>query len=147
MNPREIAIKALQEKGEVVIRCNGNSMRPLIGPKEAIHLKKVDLSLIRVDDAVFVRVNKNLQVHKVGAIDKNRFRIENNKGFVNGWVGPNAIYGLACKIEDRVLVSDEELAKRKAENEKQKYDPFDRDDKRTTLLLEEDIKILNKFFK
>jgi hypothetical protein len=112
MSSRKFAIKVLEEKGEVVIKCNGNSMLPIIAPKEAIHLKKINPSQIRVGDAVFVHINKNLQVHKVGAIDKNRFRIENNKGHINGWVNANAIFGLAVQIEDRILISNEELEKR-----------------------------------
>jgi hypothetical protein len=123
MNPREIAIKVLQEKGEITIHCNGNSMRPIIAPKEAIHLKRVNHSLIRVGDAVFCRINGGLQVHKVSAIqnendyDKRRFQISNNHGHVNGWIGGHAIFGLAVGIEDRVLVSNEELRKRDAEND------------------------------
>lgn len=123
MNPREIAIKILQEKGEVVIHCNGNSMRPIIAPKEAIHLKRVNHSLIRVGDAVFCRINGGLQVHKVSAIqnehdyDKRRFQISNNHGHVNGWIGGHAIFGLAVKIEDRVLISDAELRRRDGEND------------------------------
>lgn len=112
MGDRKIAIKVLEEKGEVTIRCNGNSMRPIIAPKEAIHLRKVDPSKIRVNDAVFCRINGNLQVHKVSAIDKDRFQISNNHGHVNGWINNKCIYGLAIRIEDRVLVSDEELGKR-----------------------------------
>jgi hypothetical protein len=34
------------------------------------------------------------------------------RGHVNDWVKREAIYGLAVMIEDRVLVNDEELAKR-----------------------------------
>jgi hypothetical protein len=115
MSNRKFAIKVLEEKGEIIISCNGNSMRPIIAPKEAIHLKKVDHKLIRVGDAVFCKINGNYQVHKVSAIDEkeNRFQISNNKGWVNGWTGANNIYGLAVKIEDRILVSDEELEKRK----------------------------------
>lgn len=106
---RKFAIEVLENKGEVVIRCNGNSMRPIIAPKEAIHLKKVEAGKLRVGDAVFCRVNGSLQVHKIGAIDKDRYRIENNRGHINGWIGANSIFGLAVQIEDRVLVSADEL--------------------------------------
>jgi len=122
MSNRLIAIKILEEKSEVTIKCNGGSMKPLIFPKEAIHLRRVNHSLIRVGDAVFCRINGNLQVHKVTAIDKGRYQISNNKNFVNGWVGANCIYGLCVKVEDRVLVSDAELQKRDAENDKPSAD-------------------------
>lgn len=109
---RKIAIGVLEKDGSVTLRCNGNSMRPLIAPGDAIHIKKVDMSKLRVGDAVFCKVNGNLQVHKVSSIDKERWQISNNKGHVNGWVGANSIYGLAVQVEDRIIVSDEELAKR-----------------------------------
>lgn len=117
MSDRKFAIKVLEDKGEIVIRCNGNSMRPIIAPKEAIHLRKVLPSQIRVGDAVFCRINGNLQVHLVSAIDKERFQISNNHGHVNGWIGPHSIFGLAVKIEDRVLVNDAELVERLPHND------------------------------
>jgi hypothetical protein len=114
MSDRKFAIRVLEEKGEVILTCNGSSMKPLIYPKEAIHIKQVDHAHLRVNDAVFCRVNGNLQVHMVSAIDKanERWRISNRAGHINGWVGASQIFGLAVKVEDRVLVSDEEFAKR-----------------------------------
>lgn len=112
MNPREMAVKTLEEKGEVAIRCNGNSMRPLIAPKELIHLFKVEPSVLKVGDAVFVKINGAYQVHKLTAIDGARYQISNNKGWVNGWVSANCIYGLCVQVEDRIVVSAEEMAKR-----------------------------------
>ena len=109
---RKFAIKILEEKGEATIKCNGRSMVPMIYPQEPIHLKKVEQCQLRVGDAVFVKIKSALQAHKISAIDRNRFQISNNKGFINGWVGFNSIYGLAIKVADRVLVSDEELEKR-----------------------------------
>ena len=114
MSNRTLAIQTLAEFGSVVITCNGNSMRPLIAPKEAIHLRKVDLSLLRVGDAVFCRINGNLQVHLISAVDKDRFQISNNHGHVNGWINHYNIFGLCVKVEDRVMVSDDDLTKRAA---------------------------------
>ncbi len=87
-------------------------MRPIIAPQEAIHLRKVDPSQLRVGDAVFVRINGNLQVHKITAIDNGRYEIGNNHGHINGKVGAQAIFGLAVQIEDRILVSEKELEER-----------------------------------
>lgn len=112
MADRKFAAKILAEKGSVAIRCNGNSMQPIMAPGESIYLRKV--SIYHIGDAVFCKVNGALQVHKISAIDEpnQRYQISNNKGHVNDWIKKDAIYGLAVKIEDRVLVSDEELAKR-----------------------------------
>lgn len=115
MSNRKFAIEVLEKKGFVIISCNGNSMRPMILPKEPIHLKKVDSKMLRVGDAVFVKIHSALQVHLISAIDKDRFQISNNKKFVNGWVGEKCIFGLAVQAGDRILVSDKELEKREKE--------------------------------
>jgi hypothetical protein len=48
---------------------------------------------------VLVRVHGADYLHLIKAIDRSRFLIGNNRGGINGWVGPNAIYGIAIKIE------------------------------------------------
>jgi hypothetical protein len=110
---RKFAIKVLEEKNEVILQCNGGSMAPLINPRESIFIRRVLPEQLRVGDACFCRIKGALQVHLISAIDKDRYQISNNKKFVNGWIGANSIYGLAVKVEDRILVSDEELEKRK----------------------------------
>ncbi len=109
---RKIAVGVLEKEGDVRLRCNGRSMMPLFAPGESLFIKKVPVSKIRVGDAVFCKIKGNLQVHKVTAIDKNRWQISNNHGFVNGWIGESAIYGLCVMAESRVLVTYEELEKR-----------------------------------
>jgi hypothetical protein len=68
MADRKFAAKILSEKGQVIINCNGNSMRPIMAPGESIHLRRV--SNYKVGDAVFCKVNGGLQVHKISAIDE-----------------------------------------------------------------------------
>jgi hypothetical protein len=111
---RKIAIGVLAEKGNVTLKCNGNSMRPLMAPGDTLHIKKVEPQKLRVGDAVFCKVNHGLQVHKISAMDetKGRWQISNNSGFANGWIGSSNIYGLCVMVNDRVLVSDAELDKR-----------------------------------
>jgi hypothetical protein len=120
MSNRKFAIKVLEETGKVIISCNGHSMEPLIYPKENISLLKVDHSLLRVNDACLVKIKGALQCHLISAIDEpnNRFQISNNKKFINGWVSPQAIYGLAVQVADRILVSEKELTRRAEENKK-----------------------------
>lgn len=113
---RKLAIQALVDCGEVVLRCNGRSMQPLMSPGDALHIKRVDHCLLRVDDPVFVRVNGSLQVHKIGAIrNSNQWRIENMRGHVNDWVGAKSIYGLCVQVNDRIIVSEQDLAQRVAD--------------------------------
>lgn len=115
---RKVAASALAEYGEVIIIAAGSSMQPMIYNKEAIYLKKVDHSLIRVGDAVFCKLKGGLVVHKVCGIDKKngRFQIGNAANFINGWIGSDKVYGLCTQVEDRVIVSNEEMTRRSLEN-------------------------------
>lgn len=53
---------------------------------------------VKEDDIVLVRVKGNVYLHLVKAKQGDRFLIGNNRGGINGWVGPQAVYGLATKI-------------------------------------------------
>jgi hypothetical protein len=96
-------------------------MTPLFFKGESVHIAKVDHSILRVNDSVFCRINSGLQIHKLSNIDEEnqRYEISNNHGHINGKVGPQAIFGLAVQVEDRILVSEKELQKR-AEEENNK---------------------------
>jgi hypothetical protein len=48
---------------------------------------------------VLVRVHGHVYLHLIKAVGGGRFLIGNNRGGVNGWVGPSAIYGVATEIE------------------------------------------------
>lgn len=109
---RKLAIAILEEQQFVILKCNGNSMRPLMQPKDSLHIVRVPVAKLRAGDAVFCRVNGGLQVHKIGAIQDNRYRIENNSGFVNGWISENNIFGLLVQVNDRVLITQDNLDKR-----------------------------------
>jgi len=111
---RSIAPQVLNDEGECFIKGAGNSMQPIINTGDTIHLKKVEPSQLRKGDAVYCKVNGNMFVHLITAVDSNgkRFQISNNKGHTNGWVGQSGIYGLAVRVEDKVLVSDRDLLNR-----------------------------------
>lgn len=109
---RKEAIKVFEEKGEITIKACGKSMQPLIPDKSSIHLKKVDPSKLRVGDAVFCKVKNNLFVHMISAIKEDRFQISNKSGFVNGWIGANNIFGLCVGVNEKIIISDENLNKR-----------------------------------
>jgi hypothetical protein len=54
---------------------------------------------LKPGDIVLVRVNGNDYLHLIKATSKGRFLIGNNRGGTNGWVGPNAVYGIVIKVE------------------------------------------------
>ncbi len=58
-----------------------------------------DLAALKVGDIVLCKVNGNEYLHLIKAVQGQRFQIGNNRGFINGWVGPNAIYGRCIRVE------------------------------------------------
>lgn len=54
---------------------------------------------IVVGNVVLCKVAGNQYLHLVRAVQGQRFQIGNNRGGINGWVGPNCIYGLCTSVE------------------------------------------------
>ena len=59
----------------------------------------IDPALLEVGDIVLCRVRGNEYLHIVKAIQGDRYQIGNNRGLINGWVGPNGIFGKCIGIE------------------------------------------------
>lgn len=60
----------------------------------------VDPARVVVGDIVLCRVRGADYLHLVKAIQGRRVQIGNNRGRINGWIGPNSIYGKCIRIED-----------------------------------------------
>jgi hypothetical protein len=60
----------------------------------------VDPSKLEVGDIVLCKVHGNEYLHIVKAIQGERYQIGNNRGMINGWIGPNSIYGKCIRVED-----------------------------------------------
>jgi len=60
----------------------------------------VDTSSLNVGDIVLCRVGGSEYLHIIKAIGRGRFQIGNNRGGINGWVGPNSIFGKCVRIQD-----------------------------------------------
>ena len=63
-----------------------------VGPVDAVTLVVGDIVLCKVKGAEYL--------HLVKAIQGGRFQIGNNRGFINGWVGPEAICGRLLSVAD-----------------------------------------------
>jgi phage repressor protein C with HTH and peptisase S24 domain len=100
---------------EVIWKPKGNSMTPKIKSGDQVRIKKVDTSVYRVGDAVYAKVHGSFYLHLITAIDetKDRYQISNNHGYVNGWTGSESLFGLCVEIEGKIIISDEEIEKRK----------------------------------
>ena len=87
--------------GETVrFRPRGNSMSPKIESGQLCTVAPVDPAALVVGDIVLCKVNGQQYLHLVKALQPGRFQIGNNRGFINGWIGPSAIYGRLANVEN-----------------------------------------------
>jgi hypothetical protein len=87
--------------GETVqFRPRGNSMVGKIDSGQRCTVEPVLVETLEVGDIVLCKVGGREYLHLIKAIDGSRFQIGNNRGRINGWVGPNAIFGRCVLVED-----------------------------------------------
>lgn len=88
------------KNGEVVqFRPRGNSMQPKIQSGNLCTVAPVDPQTLSAGDVVLCKVRGNEYLHIVKAIQGQRFQIGNNRGLINGWIGPNSIFGKLTNVE------------------------------------------------
>lgn len=73
-------------------------MKGKVNDGDIVTLQPIEPKILKVDDIVLCKVSGNVYLHLVKAIDGERFQIGNNRGGINGWIGPNGIYGKAIKV-------------------------------------------------
>lgn len=93
-------IKALQAGETVSFRPRGNSMKPRIESGQLCTVEPIKAEDLAPDDVVLCRVKGVEYLHIVKAIQGSRYQIGNNRGGINGWVGPNSIYGRLVSLAD-----------------------------------------------
>jgi hypothetical protein len=93
-------IARLKQGLTVSFRPRGSSMRGKIESGQLCTVAPVEPSTLVVDDIVLCKVAGKEFLHLVKAIQGERFQIGNNRGFVNGWIGPKSIYGKLVRVED-----------------------------------------------
>lgn len=80
-------------------RPRGNSMTGKIESGDLCTVQPVDPSTLQVGDIVLCKVNGREYLHLVKAIQGPRFQIGNNRGFINGWISANGIFGKCVRVE------------------------------------------------
>lgn len=75
-------------------------MSPRIRSGQLCTVEPVDPATLAAGDIVLCRVRGAEYLHFVKAIQDGSYQIGNNRGFINGWVGANAIFGRLVQIED-----------------------------------------------
>jgi hypothetical protein len=93
------AITKLQKGETTQVRPRGNSMTGKVNDGDLVTLEPADASQLKKGDIVLVKVNGRVYLHLIKAVNNGRYQIGNKRGGINGWVGVNAIYGIATKIE------------------------------------------------
>ena len=59
-----------------------------------------NIAALEKGNIVLCKVNGKEYIHLIKAIQGPRFQIDNNRGRINGWIGPNSIFGKCVKVED-----------------------------------------------
>lgn len=89
-------------------------MRGRVADGQIVRLEPVAGADLRPDDVVLVRVHGHIYLHLILAREGARLQIGNNRGRVNGWVGPDAVYGrMSDQPPDRSIPSSEVAAPRR----------------------------------
>jgi hypothetical protein len=92
-------IQKLRAGETVSFRPHGQSMTGRIESGQLCTVTPVDPTKLEVGDMVLCKVAGNEYLHIVKAIESGRYQIGNNRGFINGWIGAEYIYGKCVKVE------------------------------------------------
>lgn len=86
--------------GETVqFRPRGDSMHGKVDSGQLCTVEPVDAANLKIGDIVLCKVRGAEYLHLVKAIKGSQFQIGNNRGGINGWISPNAIFGKCTKVE------------------------------------------------
>lgn len=89
-----IVAKTLEEEPEVTFAARGSSMRPIINNGDTVTVASIkSATKIGVGDVVLAKLGNAFYLHKVSAVENDRFQISNNRGHVNGWTSRKNILG------------------------------------------------------
>ena len=94
-------IEKLRTGETVSFRPRGGSMSGKIESGQLCTVQPVDPGTLRVGDIVLCKVNGREYLHLIKAVQGQRFQIGNNRGYINGWVTANAVFG---KCVRRVMI-------------------------------------------
>lgn len=94
-----IHINKLKNGETLEIRPKGNSMQPLIQSGQLCIIEPLNKRELNVSDIVYCKVKGNIYLHKISAIKKDQYQISNNKGYVNGWIKINNVFGILKEVK------------------------------------------------
>lgn len=93
-------IQKLKGGETVSFRPRGNSMQPKIESGQLCTVEPVaNYETLKKGDVVLCKVRGAEYLHLVSAAKDGRLQISNNKGHINGWVGPDQVYGRLVRVD------------------------------------------------
>lgn len=91
-------IEKLRAGETVSFRPRGHSMTGRIESGQLCTVVPIDPATLRVGDIVLCHVGGNDYLHLIHAIAGTQFQIANNRGFINGWIDADAIFGKCVRV-------------------------------------------------
>jgi hypothetical protein len=91
-------VEKLMNGETVQFRPRGQSMSGKIESGQLCTVEPVTNDL-RVGDIVLCKVKGREFLHLIKAIQGERYQIGNNRGFINGWIARNGIFGKCVRVE------------------------------------------------
>jgi hypothetical protein len=74
-------------------------MTGLIESGQLCTVVPIDPATLCVGDIVLCRVGRSDYLHLINAVAGTQFQIANNRGFINGWIGADDIFGKCVRVE------------------------------------------------
>ena len=93
-------IESLKNGETVQFRPSGHSMKPKINHRDLVTVEPIGDVKLEVGFIVLCKVKGRQHLHLIKKINVDKYLIGNNRGYDNGWVNRNQIYGIVTKIED-----------------------------------------------
>jgi hypothetical protein len=91
-------VERLMNGETVQFRPRGQSMTGKIESGQLCTVEPATNDL-QVGDIVLCKVKGREFLHLIKSIQGQRYQIGNNRGFINGWIGRNGIYGKCVRVE------------------------------------------------
>jgi len=92
------AMASLRQGQTVTVRPRGHSMSGKVNDGDLITVEPLGERNLQTGDVVLVWVHGKEYLHLIQAIQSGRYLIGNNRGGINGWVGRQAIAGIATNV-------------------------------------------------
>ena len=96
------AIERLRQDQPVTLCPRGHSRAGKVEDGDLVTVAPLGERELHTGDVLLVRVRGREYLHLIKAIKSDRYLIGNNRGGINGWVGRQAVAGVAVEVAPAV---------------------------------------------